>query len=83
MAKTVFKIDFSKVKTIGGGSVSTFCKRNGLKRTIIYQMNGSTNFRDGSQTQAMAEKLINLGVGGWVEIGENLNNQNPNISGLA
>ncbi|RLA75847.1 MAG: hypothetical protein DRG78_20175 [Epsilonproteobacteria bacterium] len=68
MTKTIFKIDMAKAKTVGGGSISTFCKRNNILRAVMYQMNGAVSFRDGSKAQAISEKLINLNVGKWIEV---------------
>jgi hypothetical protein len=63
-----FLIDFAKVKEMGGGSVVTFCKRNNLPRCHIYAINGKKAFNDGSKSQMIAEKLMILGIGKWVNI---------------
>lgn len=61
-----FTVDIAKLKEVGGGSVKTFCERNGLPRCDIYQVDGRKCFRDGSKGQRVAEKLIALGIGKWV-----------------
>jgi hypothetical protein len=61
-----FEVNMAKVKEIGGGSVKTFCARHGFPRIDIYAINGRNHFRDGSQAQRIMEKLLELGVGRWV-----------------
>lgn len=61
-----FEVDVAKLKEIGGGSVKTFCERNGLPRCWIYDVDGRRSFRTGSKGQMVSEKLIALGIGKWV-----------------
>jgi hypothetical protein len=70
MITTRFVIDFRKIKEIGGGSTTTFCKRHNLPRVHIYAINNRQSFNDGSKSQMIAEKLMSIGVGKWIEIDE-------------
>lgn len=67
---TRFVIDFAKLKSMGGGSTTTFCKRHNLPRCHIYAVNNRQSFNDGSKSQYIAEKLMTLGVGEWINIDE-------------
>lgn len=61
-----FTIDMAKLKEVGGGSVATFCKRNQINRPLIYQINNQRSFVDGSNAQSVAQRLLTLGIGKWV-----------------
>lgn len=61
-----FEVDVAKLKEVGGGSITTFCDRNGLSRCHLHNINGRRSFRCGSKGQLMAEKLIAMGIGKWV-----------------
>lgn len=61
-----FVVDFAKIKQASGGSIKKFAERNELPRRLVSYVNGRRSFVDGSVGQGVAEKLLALGVGQWV-----------------
>ena len=61
-----FEVDFAKLKKIGSGSIQTFAELNSLPRRYVNYVDGKKSFVKGSKGQAVAERLVILGVGDWV-----------------
>jgi len=65
-AKVEFRLDEAKMLNIGGGSISEFCERFNIDRIMMYNVRGKSYVRPNTKSAALVEKLINLGVGKYV-----------------
>ena len=68
MRKVEFKLDEAKMLNIGGGSITTFCEQYGIDRNLMYHIKGKSYVKAGTKSQKLVSKLINLGVGKYMNI---------------
>lgn len=59
----VFRVNMDKIKK--HGSISAYCRKHDLRRDDLYHIDGATWFNEGSNRDALAKKLIKLGVAKW------------------
>ena len=73
--KTEFILDEAKMLNMGGGNISSFCEQYGVDRNLMYSVRGASHVKAGTKSFDLVKKLVNLGVGKFVNI-----NQEHNIS---
>lgn len=73
--KTEFMLDEAKMLNMGGGNISSFCEQYGVDRNLMYSVRGASHVKAGTKSFELVKKLVNLGVGKFVNI-----NQDHNIS---
>ncbi|WP_456403509.1 hypothetical protein [Hydrogenimonas sp.] len=70
MGGVKFVIDRAKLLNLGGGSVAEFCKRYDIDRQLFYSVIGRSRVSSGTQAHKIVEKLIEMGVGKFVNVDE-------------
>lgn len=68
--KSVFVIDDAKLKNLGGGSVSSFCKRFKIERGKLYGLRNKSHVQEGTEAQMIVERLISIGVAEYRNVEE-------------
>jgi len=68
MKKVEFKLDEAKMLNIGGGSITTFCEQYSIDRNLMYHIKGKSYVKANTKSQKLVMKLINLGVGKYVNV---------------
>ena len=64
--KTSFTLDEARMLNMGGGSITSFCEQYGIDRNLMYHVRGNTHVKSGTKSHALVSKLVNLGVGKYI-----------------
>lgn len=66
--KIEFRLDEAKMLNIGGGSVTSFCEQYNIDRLLMYSVKNKSHVKPNTKSHELVAKLINLGVGRYVNI---------------
>ena len=66
--KTKFQIDRAAMMNLGGGNVMDFCRRHDIDYNLLQHIMRKAYVRSGTKSQEIVRKLIEMGVGRYVNV---------------